>query len=95
MSETTRKKYTLEFKQDAVKLVTEQGYTISEAARNLGVNTNMLGRWKKEFEQEANGSRLPADERAELTRLREENRRLKMEREILKKAAAFFANESK
>jgi len=51
------------------------------------MNANVLGRWKKEFEEEANGSRLPADERAELSRLREENRRLKMEREILKKVA--------
>lgn len=95
MSEGTKKKYTLEFKQDAVKLVTEEGYKISEAARNLGIGANMLGRWKKEFEQEASGSRLPEGERAELNRLREENRRLKMEREILKKAAAFFANEPK
>jgi transposase len=95
MSERTKKKYALEFKQDAVRLITEQGYKISEAARNLGIGANMLGRWKKEFEEEVNGSRLPSDERAELNRLREENRRLKMEREILKKAAAFFANEPK
>lgn len=95
MSKGTKRKYTQEFKEDAVKLVTEQGYKISETARNLGIGANMLGRWKKEFEEEANGSRLPSDERAELNRLREENRRLKMEREILKKAAAFFANEPK
>jgi transposase len=42
-----RKKYTQEFKEEAVKLVTEQGYQITEAARNLGVNENMLGRWKQ------------------------------------------------
>lgn len=95
MSKGTKRKYTQEFKEDAVKLVTEQGYKISEAARNLGIGSSMLGRWKQEIEAEANGSRLPSDERAELNRLREENRRLKMEREILKKAAAFFANEPK
>jgi transposase len=94
VSERTRKKYTQEFKEDAVKLVTEQGYKISEAARNLGIGANMLGRWKKEFEEEANGLRLPSDERAELSRLREENRRLKMEREILKKAAAHLSRTS-
>ena len=95
MSEGTKKKYSLEFKQEAVKLVTEQGYKVSEAARNLGIRSNMLGRWKRELEEETNGSQLKSDEKAELHRLREENRRLKMEREILKKAAAFFANESK
>ena len=42
-----RKKYSKEFKHDAVRLVTEQGYSIAEAARNLGLNYNMLGRWKK------------------------------------------------
>lgn len=94
MSGNTRKKYSQEFKEEAVKLVTEQGYKISEAARNLGIRENMLGRWKKELQDEASGSQLTKDEKAELNRLREEVRRLKMEREILKKAAAFFANES-
>jgi len=45
-----RRKYTREFKEEAVKLITEQGYQITEAARNLGVNENMLGRWKREIE---------------------------------------------
>lgn len=92
-----RKKYTQEFRDSAVKLITEQGYQITEAARNLGINATMLGRWKREFEggvdggpDSANGKTL----QAELTRLRKENHRLRMEREILKKAAAFFANES-
>ena len=47
-----RQKYTAEFKRDAVKLVTEQGYAIAEAARNLGHNGNMLGRWKRELATE-------------------------------------------
>ena len=90
-----RKKYTSEFKEDAVKLITEQGYKITEAARNLGVNATMLGRWS---ELEGSGEDAPGIQggtamKAELSRLRKENKRLKMEREILKKAAAFFAKE--
>ena len=91
-----RKKYTKEFKEEAVKLITEQGYQITEAARNLGINVNMLGRWKRETEGDGEGfsaSRSGKDIQAELRQLREKNKRLKMEREILKKAAAFFAKE--
>jgi transposase len=93
----TRKKYTREFKEEAVKLITEQGYQITEAARNLGVNENMLGRWKREIEgggEDAQSLQGGAALQAELNRLRKENKRLKMEREILKKAAAFFAKET-
>ncbi len=50
MSKRTRRKVTDEFKDEAVKLITEQGYSIAEAARNLGVNANLLGRWKQEAE---------------------------------------------
>ena len=92
-----RRSYTDEFKRDAVKLVADQGYTVAEAARSLGVHANVLRKWKQKFEAEssagANGS-LNGEEREELRRLREEVRRLRMEREILKKAAAFFANEN-
>ena len=95
---TTRKKYTTEFKRDAVRLVTEQGYNHSEAARNLGIDRGMIGRWVKEYkadESEAfRGNGKLTAEHEELRRLREENRRLKLEREVLKKAAAFFAKES-
>ena len=92
-----RRKYTREFKEEAVKLITEQGYQIAEAARNLGVNENMLGRWKREIEgvgEEAPGIAGVTAMQSELNRLRKENKRLKMEREILKKAAAFFAKET-
>ena len=99
MEPKIRNKYSQEFKQDAVKLVTEQGYRVSEASRNLGVDGSVLRRWIKEFEKDkvsafpGNGRMTPEQE--EIRRLREENKRLLMEREILKKAAAFFANESK
>jgi len=90
--------YTEEFRQEAIKLVTERGYQIAEAARSLGINENLLGKWKRRAEAVSEGSSqgsLAVDERAELERLRAENRRLLMERDILKKAAAFFANEKK
>jgi transposase len=93
-----RQTYTAEFKREAVRLVTEHGYGVAAAARNLGINAHMLRRWKCQCEAQANGvfpgkGRL-SPEHAELYRLREENKRLRMEREILKKAAAFFASES-
>ena len=88
-----RRKYTQEFKEEAVKLITEQRYQISEAARNLGVNENMLGRWKRQIEGVGEDAPGLQGGTAELNRLRKENKRLIMEREILKKAAAFFAKE--
>ena len=97
MTKRKRKKYTQEFKEEAVKLVTEYGYQVSEAARNLEVHPNMLSRWKREIlgdDEISSGADNLNDVQAELQRLRKENKRLKMEREILKKAAAFFAKES-
>jgi len=88
--------YTEEFKREAVKLVTDQGYKIAEAARSLGISEKLIGNWKRRFEGESVGGTqgsLSANESEELKRLRAENKRLLMEREILKKAAAFFANE--
>ena len=94
----TRKKYTREFKQDAVRLVTEQGYKQTEAARNLGIDRGMLGRWVKEFEADESeafrGNGKPSAEQEELRRLRSEVKQLRLEREILKKATAFFVKES-
>jgi len=91
----TRRKYTEEFKREAVALVTEQGYKISEAARSLDIGENVLRRWKRVMEEENSGERLSVDEREELKRLRKENRMLRMEKEILKKASAYFAKEMK
>jgi len=93
-----RRSHTKQFKIDAVKLVTEQGYNVSEAARNLDLHPNLLRRWRNQFNDDqaqsfpGKGHMTPENE--ELKRLRKENQRLRMEHEILKKAAAFFAKES-
>lgn len=91
-----RRQYTQEFKDSAVKLVTEQGYQLSEASRSLGVNLSVLRRWKNAAGTEKSSTSVPAKEdlHAELARLKKENHRLRLEREILKKAAVFFAKES-
>jgi transposase len=95
---TERKSYSKQFKIDAVKLVTEQGYRITEAARNLEINPNVLRRWRNQLAGESDqafpGKGHMTTENEELNRLRKENKRLRMEHEILKKAAAFFAKES-
>jgi len=90
------RKYTLEFKQEAIKLVTEQGYSRQKTAIVLGTSCKNVDRWVCEFKASGELAKvkpaLTADQE-EINRLRKENERLKMEREILKKAAAFFANE--
>jgi transposase len=88
------RKYTREFKISAVRLVNEQGYTVSEAAKSLGVDRANVDFWVKKFSSEIGAA--PTGEgalKAEIQRLRKENARLLMEREILKKAAAYFAKE--
>lgn len=90
-----RSNYTENFKREAVALVTEQGYKISEAARSLDVGANLIGRWRRQFEEQASGARLSGDEKEELTRLRKEVRQLRMEKEILKKASQYFPKEMK
>jgi transposase len=91
-----RRRYTAEFKKEAVELVTREDYT--QAAGSLGISRSMLDRWRREYRTREQGA-FPgtghqAAEVEELKRLREENRRLRLEKEILKKAAAFFARES-
>ncbi len=93
MTKKKRKSYTKEFKEEAVKLITDQGYSYAEAGRNLGVNPNQLSRWKRELEDNIGDPGSAVALQAELKRLRKENKQLKLEREILKKAAAFFAKE--
>ena len=88
-----RKQYSSEFKREAVRLVTEGGLSIAQVARDLGLNDNLVSRWKKEAQQ--NGQRAfpgqghPQDE--ELSRLRREVEVLRQEREILKKAISIFS----
>lgn len=97
MSRKQRVTYSVEFKKDAVKLVTEKGYTRKEAAESLGVSISSLNLWiRMETGKNSSGSggSLGLDEREELKRLRKENKRLNMERDILKKAAVFFAKEN-
>jgi transposase len=88
------RKYTREFKISAVQLVNQQGYTISAAAKSLGVDPNCVRGWVQKFSSEPgvapSGNGAVA---AEMQRLRKENARLLMERDILKKAAQFFARE--
>ena len=85
MTKRTNRNYTAEFKQEAVALVTEQGYSVPKAAASLGITDKILYNWKAKFEAEQSGASLNADERAELLRLRKENKELRMEKEILKK----------
>jgi transposase len=89
------KQYPKEFKDEAVALVLEQGYSVADAAKSLGIATILLYRWKELHEQQVTGKVLAEDEREELKRLRRENKELRMEKEILKKASAFFAKEMK
>jgi transposase len=93
-----RRTYTREFKVEAVKLVTEQGYSVAEAARSLGVHQTLLRSWKQAFQAQGDqafpGQGNPPPLEEELHRLRAENKRLLAERDILKKAAAFFAKEA-
>ena len=96
---TTRKKYSKEFKLDAVSLVTDHGYTRSEAARSLDINANMLGRWVQEHQaddgQAFRGNGKLAPDQEELRKLKAQVKRLEMEKDILKKATVFFAAQTK
>src|SRR4051812_30353146 len=93
-----RRTYTPEFKAEAVKLVTEQGYSVAEAARSLGLRENLIRNWRRALEGQGEhafpgrGKLSPFEE--ENRRLRAKNKRLLAERDILKKAAAFFAREA-
>ena len=93
-----RRKFSREFKIEAVKLVRERGVSAAQAGRDLDVHENVLRKWVKEFGSDpahafpGQGQMKP--EQQEIERLRRENNRLRAERDILKKAAAFFAKEA-
>ncbi len=91
----TKPPYPAEFKEEAVRLARSSGKPVAQIARDLGVSFESLRHWVKQAAVDE-GSRegLTTDERSELTKLRRENQTLRQEREILKKAAAFFARES-
>src|SRR5258707_5313424 len=93
-----RRTYTPEFKAEAVRLVTEQGYSVAEAARSLGIHETLLRSWKQASETQGGQAfpghgKLPPFEE-ELRRLRAQNQRLRAERDILKKTTALFAQEA-
>lgn len=94
-----KRRYSKEFKLDAISLVREQGYTRVEAAKSLGIDRQLISRWLKEEEESGEesfrGQGKLSPEQLEIRRLKEEVRRLKMEKEILKKATVFFAQETK
>ena len=91
-----RKKYTQEYRDEAVELVISSGRPIAEIARDLGINEGTLGSWVARAKESGRVAEKPAttNERARLRELEEENRRLKMERDFLKKAAAWFASQN-
>jgi transposase len=89
------RQFTDEYKQQAVKLVLEQGLSISQAAQDLGLGKSTLDKWLRVFrERLADPAALTEQERDELKRLRKENQQLRLERDLLKKATAFFAKGS-
>jgi transposase len=93
---STRRRFTPEYKAEAVQFVISSGKPVAEVARNLGIVEGTLGNWvaKARENGEAKEPELDASERVELARLRKENQQLKMERDFLKKAAAFFASQN-
>jgi transposase len=93
-----RRRFSREYKLEAIRLVTERGVTVAQAARDLGLHINSLRKWVRDHRADPQhafpGEGRQTPEAAELTQLRREVARLKMERDILKKAAAYFAKES-
>ncbi len=95
MSRRPRRSFTAEFKAEAVALVKKSGKTVGQVAKELDLTVTSLRNWMKEGERGAAPTPLSESERDELTRLRKDIQRVQMERDFLKKAAAFFARESK
>lgn len=92
-----RRSFTAEFKAGAVRLVLEEGRSINGVAKDLDLTVSALGKWVEQARADSGRSKrgtMTTDEKEELARLRKENRILRVERDILKKAAAFFAKEN-
>ncbi len=97
MPDTTRRRFTDEFKSEAVRLTQESGRPVAQVARELGISDNVLYRWRTEQRQVDSQGRTRQAVRAgqeELIRLKRENETLRKERDFLRRAAAFFARES-
>ena len=90
----SNKRYTEEFKIEAVKQVTDRGFTIREVAERLGITPTSLSAWIRKYGQGPEHAAKVDDQQAEITRLRKELKRVTEERDILKKATAYFAKES-
>ncbi len=89
----SRRRFTDEFKAETVKLVKQSDRTMSAIAKELGVSSKSVGEWVRNAADSKES--MSEDERTELKRLRKENSELRMEKEILRKATAFFAKESR
>jgi transposase len=91
-----RRSFTEEFKAGAVRLVLDEGKTVSQVGRDLDVSQSVVGNWVKQARADRSNGKtgLTTEERSELVKLRREVRELRLQRDILKKAAAFFARES-
>jgi transposase-like protein len=87
-------RYTDEFKIEAVKQITEEGHTVPDVAKRLGVTSNSLYKWVKKYGESPERAAAIRTERAETQRLKKELKRVTEERDILKKAAAYFAKQS-
>ncbi len=88
-----RRKFTNEFKLEAVKLAEEGTVSVAQVAKDLDLSESVLRRWMQRYGKRANGTRLTPEEHEELIRLRRENRRLTQERDILKRAVSIFSKE--
>ncbi len=95
MAKRHRRKFTDEFKAETVKLIRGSGRTVGSVARELSLTETAVRNWVKQAEASGSTETLSTDERVELRRLRKENQELRMEKEILRKATAFFAKESR
>ena len=88
-----RREFTNEFKLETVKLAERGDVPVVQVARDLGLHETVLRRWMQRYGKRPNGTRLTPNEHEELIRLRRENKRLTMERDILKKAVGIFTKE--
>ena len=91
----TKSHFTDEFKIDAVKQITERGYSVAEVSNRLGVSTHSLYQWRKRFSKPPVITQEAASQQSEIARLKKELARVTEERDILKKATVYFARDAK